>query len=89
MKTAYLLLTKDSTIPGTNPEPFGVAVNEKDEAKRFCQSFKERGETSLPMYDVVTLGTNNIWESRSGCWNIPDSDLTVFDTLDAALAKGG
>ncbi len=89
MKTAYLLLTKDATVPNTNPEPFGVAVNEKDEAKKFCKTFRERPSTSLPMYEPITLGEDNIWRSRKGWWNMPSSELTVFDTLDAALAKGG
>lgn len=101
METAYLLLTNNTTKPGRNPEPlltanlFKVAVSEKDEAKRFCRTFKERGRASLPMYDSLTLGEDNIWRSPpidDGCpgWlDIPNSELTVFDTLDAALAKVG
>lgn len=87
MEIAFLLLTKDTTIPNTNPESLGVAVSEKDEAKKFCKTFRERPPTSLPMYEPITLGADDIWRSRKGWFYIPNSELTVFDTLDTALAK--
>ena len=86
MKTAYLLLTRDVTMPGRSPKPFGAAVNEKDEAKKFCQTFKDRPRTSLPMYEPIVLGEDNIWRSKRGWWNIPKESLTVFDTMEDALA---
>ncbi len=89
METAYLLLTRDLTIPTKNAEPFGVAVSEKDEAKRFCQESRERPPTACPIYEPITLGEDGIWRSRLGWWNIPSGELTVFDTLDAALGRDG